>query len=132
MIRREYNCWRIVAMMNRKEQIVLAKKGKKRCMHCGEIKDLSAFGNMKSSWDGLMRECRKCRSKMHKEFYNNPKNLEKHREYTRNYSKNYTKRIPVIVRNLKALFDVDPCAIDEFFKTDLIQDLLKRGFGQNK
>jgi hypothetical protein len=63
---------------------------------------------------------------MHKEFYNNPKDHEKHKEYFRNYYKDYTKRIPVIVRKLKYLFEIDSRAVDEFIKTDLFQDILKR------
>jgi hypothetical protein len=112
--------------ISHKENVILSKKGKKRCSHCYKIKDLSAFGNKKSSWDGLMLECRSCRSKMHKEFYNNPKNHEKHKEYIRNYFRDYTKRIPFITKNLKILFETDSRAIDEFIKTDLFQDILRK------
>jgi hypothetical protein len=108
-----------------KENVLLAKKGKKKCGQCHNIKDLSSFGKNKSSWDGLMRECRECRTEMHKEYYHNPKCHEKQKEYSRNYYKNYTKRIPVIVKKLKTLFEIDSRAVDEFIKTDLFQDILK-------
>jgi hypothetical protein len=57
-----------------------------------KVKDLSAFGRMKTNWDGLMRECRECRTKLHRDYYNNPENHEKHKEYIRNYIRNYKKK----------------------------------------
>jgi hypothetical protein len=112
-------------MVSHKRQIDLAKNGKKECSNCHKIKDLSAFGNMKTNWDGLMRECRECRTKMHREYYNNPENHEKHKEYIRNYFRNYSKRIPVIERQLKKLFVQGSRALDEFIETTLFQDILK-------
>jgi hypothetical protein len=108
-----------------KENVLLAKKGKKKCGQCHKIKDLSSFGKDKSSWDGLMRECRECRTAMHKEYYHNPKCHEKQKEYFRNYLRNYVRRIPVITKQLKSLFEADSHTVDEFIKTDLFQDLLK-------
>jgi hypothetical protein len=90
---------RSVNRISHKENVILSKDGKKRCSYCHEIKDLSAFGKYKSSWDGLMPQCCSCRTKLHKEFYNNPKNHEKHKEYVKNYFRDYTKRIPFIQKN---------------------------------
>jgi hypothetical protein len=129
----EYEKWKKRGLRKSDIQEALFAIGKKKCPHCNKIKLLSDFGNNKSDPHGLMRECRECRTKMHAKFYNNPLSIEKHRQYAREYTREYTKRISVIVRHLKKLFEEDSAAVDEFFKTDLIQDLLKKkGFLQNK
>jgi hypothetical protein len=74
------------------KQVALAKDGKKYCSRCKEIKDISDFGNWKSGWDGLMKVCRRCRSELRRQWYNNPLTHEKHKEYVRNYMRSYYKR----------------------------------------
>jgi hypothetical protein len=129
----EYEKWKKRGLRKSDIQEALFAIGKKKCPHCHKIKLLSDFGNNKNNPHGLMRECRECRTELHIKFYNNPVGREKHRQYVREYMRDYTKRIPVLVRHLKKLFEENSASVEEFFKTDLIQDLLKnKGFSQNK
>jgi hypothetical protein len=121
----EYDRFRRIGLRSKDIKEALRAVGKKKCGHCHKIKTLAEFGNYKGHWDGLMYECRQCRNKLHKEYYNNPKTHDKHKDYMKNYFRNYSKRISVISRQLKKLFDQDSRAVEEFIKTDVFQNFLK-------
>lgn len=55
----------------------------KKCLSCGEIKELDCFGKCKASKDGLKTRCKHCLNKERKEYYN--RNKEKSAKYSKNY-----------------------------------------------
>lgn len=74
----------------------LEEVGKKRCTFCRILKDKIAFGNTKSSKDGLMTNCKECRkiicdryveNNQEKNKISRKRTYEKHKEKKLEYSK---------------------------------------------
>lgn len=84
----------------------------KTCNKCGEEKELSEFGKLSSSKDGLMRRCKECDKIYRKEYYDNnheksllrvQKHRDNNREKIREKDRQYIKNNPEIIytRNKK-------------------------------
>jgi hypothetical protein len=58
----------------------------KKCNKCKVEKELTEFGKMKASKDGLRSECKSCRNERAKEY------REKNREYLKEYAKEWHKK----------------------------------------
>lgn len=56
---------------------------KKRCSRCKEWKNLDCFGKNKSKKDGLQYQCKECKKKDDKEYY------EEHKDEKKEYDKKY-------------------------------------------
>lgn len=65
----------------------------KRCSKCGFVKDISDFYRRKETKEGYQSWCKKCVSKLHKEYYeeNKEKITKLHKEYSRGNKKKITK-----------------------------------------
>lgn len=71
--------------MGTQESFAFKEKGKK-CLKCGEVKELSEFHKNNTRRDGLQERCKKCRSIHGAIFYQNnrEKKLKQGREYKNN------------------------------------------------
>jgi len=81
----------------------------KTCCRCKLEKNLSEFGNLKSSKDGLMFNCRKCQTIKQKEYrekHNDTykKSLEKNREKILLYQKKYNQLNEKIIKEKRRVY----------------------------
>lgn len=55
----------------------------KKCLSCGEIKELDCFSKHRASKDGLRTRCKNCLNKERREYYN--RNRDKSLDYSKKY-----------------------------------------------